>query len=63
MLCGIAGHAVDPDQVRPTTVSERGGTFTDLLAFRPNFVRFLYQAAEKTRYSLYLRSCNVADCH
>ena len=34
MLCGIAGHAVDPDQVRPTTVSERGGTFTDLLAFR-----------------------------
>jgi len=34
MLCGIAGHAVDPDQVRPTTVSQRGGAFTDLLAFR-----------------------------
>ena len=25
----------------------------------PNFGRFLCQAAEKTRYSLYLRSCNV----
>jgi hypothetical protein len=34
MLCGIAGHAMDPDQVRPTTVSERGGAFTDLLASR-----------------------------
>jgi hypothetical protein len=34
MLCGIAGHAMDPDQMRPTTVSERGGGFTDLLAFR-----------------------------
>jgi hypothetical protein len=34
MLCGIAGHAVDPDQVRPTTVGELGGRFTDLLAFR-----------------------------
>ena len=32
MLCGIAGHAVDPDQVRPTTVRELDGTFTDLLA-------------------------------
>jgi len=29
----------------------------------PNFGRFLCQAAEKTRYSLYLRSCNVTDCH
>jgi hypothetical protein len=32
MLCGIAGHAVDPDQVRPTTAGELNGTFTDLLA-------------------------------
>jgi hypothetical protein len=34
MLCGIAGHAMDPDQMRPTTVGERGGAFADLLAFR-----------------------------
>jgi hypothetical protein len=34
MLCGIAGHAVDPDQVLPTKVSQCGGGFTDILAFR-----------------------------
>jgi hypothetical protein len=33
-LCGIARHAVDPDQMRPTTVGELDGTSTDLLAFR-----------------------------
>jgi hypothetical protein len=37
MLCGIAGHAMDPDQVRPTTVGKRSGGFTDLLAFRRSF--------------------------
>jgi len=34
MLCRIAEYAVDPDQVRPTTMGELGGTFTDALAFR-----------------------------
>jgi superfamily I DNA/RNA helicase len=30
---------------------------------KPNFVHPLNQAVEKTRYSLYLRSCNMADYH
>jgi hypothetical protein len=34
MLCGIAGYTVNSEQVRPKTVREHDGTFTDLLAFR-----------------------------